>query len=222
MGHTYTAFMVNKVELSVNDAYKNYTENQCGLLLKALRKDTFAHLQKDPRKKDVDQTVILDILNDIPGNVVGIKGKKQIRIHGVIGIKDPIRIRGGRFHGRGLVCSFIRGLIRSLIRSRSIFVGRLITCLRRRLIGRLVGRFIGRGGILIGGLVRGARFGVGRRIGRNVGNVGAIGHICGFRHIGVGFGYVNVKELILRSNHADCIVINAVDSIKISVYKSRR
>ena len=45
----YTAFMVNKVELSVNDAYKTYTENQCGLLLKALRKDTFAHLQKDPR-----------------------------------------------------------------------------------------------------------------------------------------------------------------------------
>ena len=45
----YTAFMVNKVVLSVNDAYKTYTENQCGLLLKALRKDTFAHLQKDPR-----------------------------------------------------------------------------------------------------------------------------------------------------------------------------
>lgn len=45
----YTAFMVNKVELSVNNAYKNHTENQCGLLLKALRKDTFARLQKDPR-----------------------------------------------------------------------------------------------------------------------------------------------------------------------------
>ena len=45
----YTAFMVNKVELSVNDAYKTYTENQCGLRLKALRKDTFAHLQKDHR-----------------------------------------------------------------------------------------------------------------------------------------------------------------------------
>ena len=30
-------------------AVKNYTENQCGLLLKALRKDTFAHLQKDHR-----------------------------------------------------------------------------------------------------------------------------------------------------------------------------
>ena len=44
----YTAFMVNKVELSVNDAYKNYTENQCGLLLKFLKKDQFAHLQNDP------------------------------------------------------------------------------------------------------------------------------------------------------------------------------
>ncbi|MBQ9794826.1 MAG: helix-turn-helix transcriptional regulator [Clostridia bacterium] len=45
----YTAFMVSKVELSVDDAYKTYTENQCGLLLKALRKDTFAHLRDDPR-----------------------------------------------------------------------------------------------------------------------------------------------------------------------------
>ena len=45
----YTAFMVNKVELSVNDAYKNYTENRCGLLLKSLKKDQFAHLQNDPR-----------------------------------------------------------------------------------------------------------------------------------------------------------------------------
>jgi transcriptional regulator with XRE-family HTH domain len=44
----YTAFMVNKVELSVNDAYKNYTENQCGLLLKSLR-EKYAHLQNDPR-----------------------------------------------------------------------------------------------------------------------------------------------------------------------------
>ena len=49
----YTAFMVNKVELSVNDAYKNYTENQCGLLLKTLRKDTFAHLRDDPRIKRI-------------------------------------------------------------------------------------------------------------------------------------------------------------------------
>ena len=31
----YTAFMVNRVELSVNDAYKNYSENDSGLLLKA-------------------------------------------------------------------------------------------------------------------------------------------------------------------------------------------
>ena len=44
----YTAFMVNKLELSLNDAYKNYTENQCGLLLKSLR-EKYAHLQNDPR-----------------------------------------------------------------------------------------------------------------------------------------------------------------------------
>ena len=45
----YTAFMVNKLELSLNDAYKNYTENQCGLMLKALREEKYAHLQNDPR-----------------------------------------------------------------------------------------------------------------------------------------------------------------------------
>ena len=45
----YTAFMVNKLELNLNDAYKNYTENQCGLLLKSLREEKYAHLQNDPR-----------------------------------------------------------------------------------------------------------------------------------------------------------------------------
>ena len=35
--------------LFINDAHKTYTENQCGLLLKALRKDTFVHLRKAPR-----------------------------------------------------------------------------------------------------------------------------------------------------------------------------
>ena len=45
----YTSFMVNKVRMSSIDAVKNHVENQCGLLLKSLRKDTFAHLQKDPR-----------------------------------------------------------------------------------------------------------------------------------------------------------------------------
>ncbi|MBE6631156.1 MAG: helix-turn-helix transcriptional regulator [Ruminococcaceae bacterium] len=46
---TYTSFMVNKVKMSSNDAVKDHIENQCGLLLKSLRKDTFAHLQNDPR-----------------------------------------------------------------------------------------------------------------------------------------------------------------------------
>ena len=45
----YTSFMVNKVRTNSIDAVKTHTENQCGLLLKALRKDTFAHLQDDPR-----------------------------------------------------------------------------------------------------------------------------------------------------------------------------
>lgn len=44
-----TSFMVNKVMESVEDAYKDYSENDCGLLLKALRKNSFAHLQEDPR-----------------------------------------------------------------------------------------------------------------------------------------------------------------------------
>ena len=44
----YTAFMVNKIELNLNDAYKTHTENQCGLLLKSLR-EKYAHLQNDPR-----------------------------------------------------------------------------------------------------------------------------------------------------------------------------
>ena len=45
----YTAFMVNKVECSSQDAVKTHTENQTGLLLKFLRKDKFLHLQDDPR-----------------------------------------------------------------------------------------------------------------------------------------------------------------------------
>lgn len=49
----YTSFMVNKVRISSIDAVKDHTENQCGLLLKALRKDTFAHLQKDLRMQKI-------------------------------------------------------------------------------------------------------------------------------------------------------------------------
>lgn len=47
----YTAFMVNKVELSVNDAYKTYTENETGLLLKHITGEKYSHLQDDPRMK---------------------------------------------------------------------------------------------------------------------------------------------------------------------------
>ena len=46
---THTAFMVNKVKIYVDDAVKNYTENDSGLLLKDLRSEKYVHLQNDPR-----------------------------------------------------------------------------------------------------------------------------------------------------------------------------
>ena len=45
----YTSFMVNKVKIHGNDAVKTHTENECGLLLKELRKEKYAHLRNDPR-----------------------------------------------------------------------------------------------------------------------------------------------------------------------------
>ena len=45
----FTSFMVNKVKISSIDAVKDHTENRSGLLLKAIKKDRFAHLQDDPR-----------------------------------------------------------------------------------------------------------------------------------------------------------------------------
>lgn len=49
----YTAFMVNKVKLSTNDAVKGHAENQSGLILKSLRKEKFAHLQNDSRMQKI-------------------------------------------------------------------------------------------------------------------------------------------------------------------------
>lgn len=49
----YTAFMVNKVEDSLNNAYKNYSENISGLRLKSLKKDEFSYLQNDPRMQKI-------------------------------------------------------------------------------------------------------------------------------------------------------------------------
>ena len=49
----YTAFMVNKVELSVNDAYKNYTENDAGLLLKQLNGEKYMRFKGDPRMQKI-------------------------------------------------------------------------------------------------------------------------------------------------------------------------
>lgn len=45
----FTSFIVNKLSFSMIDAVKDHSENQCGLLLKSLRKNTFTHLQNDPR-----------------------------------------------------------------------------------------------------------------------------------------------------------------------------
>ena len=43
----YTSFMVNKVKMYSDDAVKNHTENRCGLLLKSLKEEQYAHLQDD-------------------------------------------------------------------------------------------------------------------------------------------------------------------------------
>ena len=49
----YTAFMVNKVELSVNNAYKNYRENDSGLLLKHLNGEKYIRFKDDPRMQKI-------------------------------------------------------------------------------------------------------------------------------------------------------------------------
>ena len=49
----YTSFMVNRVELSVNDAYKTYTENCSGLLMKKLTGDQYSCFKDDPRMKKI-------------------------------------------------------------------------------------------------------------------------------------------------------------------------
>ena len=53
----YTAFMVNRVELSVNDAYKNYSENDSGLLLKALNAEKYSRFQNDLRMQKIMETL---------------------------------------------------------------------------------------------------------------------------------------------------------------------
>ena len=45
----YTAFMVNKLKDSTADAYKDYTENDSGLLLKMLKNEKFERFRNDPR-----------------------------------------------------------------------------------------------------------------------------------------------------------------------------
>ncbi len=49
----YTAFMVNKIKQSVDDAYKNYTENDSGVLLKMLMGEKYSHFKNDPRMQRI-------------------------------------------------------------------------------------------------------------------------------------------------------------------------
>jgi len=49
----YTAFMVNKVELSLNDAYKNYTENDSGVLIKQLKGEKYSCFKDDTRMQKI-------------------------------------------------------------------------------------------------------------------------------------------------------------------------
>ena len=49
----YTAFMVNKVEMFANNAYKNYTENDSGVLLKRLNGEKYSRFKDDPRMQNV-------------------------------------------------------------------------------------------------------------------------------------------------------------------------
>jgi len=49
----FTAFMVNRVKISSIDAVKDHEENQSGLLLKALRREKFVHLQNNPRMRKI-------------------------------------------------------------------------------------------------------------------------------------------------------------------------
>ena len=49
----YTAFMVNKVALSVNDVYKTYSENDSGLMLKMLNGEKYLCYKDDPRMKKI-------------------------------------------------------------------------------------------------------------------------------------------------------------------------
>ena len=49
----YTSFMVNRIKHSVNDAYKDYTENDSGLLIKHLNRENYSCFKDDPRMKKI-------------------------------------------------------------------------------------------------------------------------------------------------------------------------
>lgn len=53
----YTAFMVNRIEMSSIDAVKDHTENRSGILLKALSKKRYAPWQDNERMKKLKESL---------------------------------------------------------------------------------------------------------------------------------------------------------------------
>ncbi len=53
----YTAFMVNKLNMSLDNEYKNYTENNSGLLLKELTGERYSRYKDDSRMKKIVDTL---------------------------------------------------------------------------------------------------------------------------------------------------------------------
>ena len=53
----FYATVINRVALSVNDTYKNYSENDSGLLLKALNAEKYSRFQNDPRMQKIMETL---------------------------------------------------------------------------------------------------------------------------------------------------------------------
>ena len=56
----YTAFMVNRLEMSPLDAVKDHSENQSGLVIKALKSEAYAKLQDNAQYQK-----IIDMLTPI-------------------------------------------------------------------------------------------------------------------------------------------------------------
>ncbi|MBP5631678.1 MAG: hypothetical protein J6Y21_02810, partial [Clostridia bacterium] len=49
----YTSFIVNKISFSSIEAFKNFTENHSGLLLKSLKGEKYKQFENDPRMESL-------------------------------------------------------------------------------------------------------------------------------------------------------------------------